>query len=50
MKFWQKPGSVPKYHFGTPSDCQLKNEGCLIFMTNLRLSAFICVRKKLYTA
>ncbi|MCP4350995.1 MAG: hypothetical protein GY795_36475 [Desulfobacterales bacterium] len=19
---------MPKFHFGTPSDCQLKNEGC----------------------
>ncbi|MCP4348463.1 MAG: hypothetical protein GY795_23500 [Desulfobacterales bacterium] len=29
MKFWQKPASsVAKFHFGTPSDCQLKNEGC----------------------
>ncbi len=38
MKFWQKPGSVPKFHFGTPSDCQLKNEGCQLsfhFFCNL---------------
>ncbi len=30
MKFWQSPpDSVPKFHFGTPSNCQPKNEGCL---------------------
>ncbi|MCP4346016.1 MAG: hypothetical protein GY795_10885 [Desulfobacterales bacterium] len=29
MKFWQSlPGSVPKFHFGTPLNCQPKNEGC----------------------
>ncbi|MCP4348445.1 MAG: hypothetical protein GY795_23410 [Desulfobacterales bacterium] len=29
MKFWQyTPGSVPKFHFGTPLNCQPENEGC----------------------
>ncbi|MCP4351926.1 MAG: hypothetical protein GY795_41210 [Desulfobacterales bacterium] len=25
---------MPKFHFGTPSDCQLKNEGCQKFNKN----------------
>ncbi|MCP4349944.1 MAG: endonuclease/exonuclease/phosphatase family protein [Desulfobacterales bacterium] len=29
----EPPGSVPKFHFGTPSDCQLKNEGCPSIVT-----------------
>ncbi|MCP4353972.1 MAG: hypothetical protein GY795_51660 [Desulfobacterales bacterium] len=37
MKFWQPPDSVPKFHFGTPSDCQLKNEGCQFLVPMLRV-------------
>ncbi|MCP4345477.1 MAG: hypothetical protein GY795_08115 [Desulfobacterales bacterium] len=29
MKFWQcTRQTVPKFHFGTPSNCQSENEGC----------------------
>ncbi|MCP4348884.1 MAG: hypothetical protein GY795_25675, partial [Desulfobacterales bacterium] len=41
MKFWQELGSVPKFHFGTPSDCQLKNEGCRLLLT-----FFLSVKKR----
>ncbi|MCP4352786.1 MAG: hypothetical protein GY795_45620 [Desulfobacterales bacterium] len=46
MKFWQNPDSVPKFHFGTPSDCQLKNEGCQsipdFFVTGYSPNSRVC--------
>ncbi|MCP4352428.1 MAG: hypothetical protein GY795_43770 [Desulfobacterales bacterium] len=32
------PGVLPKFHFGTPSDCQLKNEGCQRKLNNSALA------------
>ncbi|MCP4344896.1 MAG: hypothetical protein GY795_05150 [Desulfobacterales bacterium] len=44
MKFWHSLlRSVPKFHFGTPLNCQSENEGCLYCSGVSYILCVLCV-------